>query len=313
MNTLKAALLGTALTALGAGTVFAQTVELPPNAKAGECYARVLVPAQYAERSEKVLVSPASKKIETTEAQFDVVEKRVLVEEASEKLEVVPAVFEMVEETVIVKEASENLVSVPASFTTVEEKVLVKPAYTTWKKGRGPIEQIDSATGEIMCLIEVPAEYKTVKKRVLQAPATTKKESMPAVTKTIKVKKMVQPPKTRTITIPAKYETVSVRKLVSPAREVVTEIPAEYSTVTKSSKISDGRVEWRSILCETNVGVGIVTRIQRALQSKGYNPGKIDGVLGGSTMLAIDRYQRASGLATGQLTMQTIKALGVSL
>lgn len=313
MRILKAALLGTALTALGAGVTFAQTVELPPNAKPGECYARVLVPAQYAERTEKVLVRPASKKIETVSAKYNLVEKRVLVEEAHEKLEIIPAKFGWVEETVVVKEASEKLVSVPASFTTVEEKVLIKPAYTTWKKGRGPIEEIDSATGEIMCLVEVPAEYETVKKRVLQSPASTKKEVIPAVTKTLKVKKMVEPPKTRKITIPAKYETVSVRKLVSPAREIVTEIPAEYSTVTKSAKVSDGRVEWRSILCETNVGKNIVTRIQRALQSKGYNPGKIDGVLGGDTMDAVDRYQRASGQATGQLTIQTIKSLGVVL
>jgi len=313
MKSLKIALIGTALTALGAGAAAAQTAELPPNPVAGACYARVLVPAQYAERTERVLVRPASKKIETTDAKYTEIEKRVLVEEASEKLEIIPAKYDWVEATVVIKEASEKLVSVPAKFTEVEEKVLVKPAYSTWQKSCGPIEKIDSATGETMCLIEEPAEYKTVKKQVLQTPASTKKEKIPAVTKTIKVKKMVEPPKTRKITIPAKYETIKIRKLMTPAREIVTEIPAEYSTVTKRTKVSTGRVEWRTILCGSNFDAGVIKNIQRALKAKGYNPGTIDGVLGAGTLRAIRRYQRANGQATGNLTIETIKSLGVTL
>lgn len=50
-------------------------------------------------------------------------------------------------------------------FEWVEERVLVKPARKEWKPGRGEVERVDNATGEIMCLVEVPAEYKTVRKR----------------------------------------------------------------------------------------------------------------------------------------------------
>ena len=56
------------------------------------------------------------------------------------------------------KAASTRLETVPAQYETVTEEVLVRPAYTTWKKGTGPIQRIDQATGEIMCLVEVPAE-----------------------------------------------------------------------------------------------------------------------------------------------------------
>lgn len=38
------------------------------------------------------------------------------------------------------------------------------------EKGRGPVEKLDQATGEIMCLVEVPAEYRTVTKRVQVSP-----------------------------------------------------------------------------------------------------------------------------------------------
>ncbi|MCB1751997.1 MAG: hypothetical protein KDI74_09760 [Gammaproteobacteria bacterium] len=63
------------------------------------------------------------------------------------------------------------------------EKVLVKPAYTTWKSGRGRIERVDNASGEIMCPVEVPAEYRTVTKRVMKSGPSTRKETIPAALK----------------------------------------------------------------------------------------------------------------------------------
>jgi hypothetical protein len=49
----------------------------------------------------------------------------------------------------------------------------VKPATMVWKKGRGPIQRVDDATGEIMCLVEEPAVYKDVTRTVVKTPATT--------------------------------------------------------------------------------------------------------------------------------------------
>ena len=54
-----------------------------------------------------------------------------------------------------------------------------------------------------------------------------------------------------------------------------------------------------------------VAEIQRALRSAGYNPGRIDGVYGRQTKDAVARYQRAKGLPTGGLTMDTLRRLGV--
>ena len=58
---------------------------------------------------------------------------------------------------------------------------------------------------------------------------------------------------------------------------------------------------------------GTVQKVQRALLSAGYTPGPIDGVLGSQTMAAVDTFQRAKGLATGGLTFDTLKQLGVSV
>lgn len=432
---------------------------LPANARPGECYAKVMVPAQYKTVEEKVLIAEASEKIEVIPAKYEMTEVKVPVQQESEKLVAVPAKyetveekieiepartvwrygpgakakdisdrdltmalavglpaeakpgqcydefyqeakfetktekllktaaaeeittsepqFEWVEEKVLVKEASEKIVEIPAEYEEVTEQVLESPAYTTWKKGRGLNEKIDNATGEIMCLIEVPAKYTEITKSVLKTPATTKKIEIPAEYNTVRVQKLVKPSaenrkpieaeyqtvekrmkvsdakvtwslsgmagegeatgrtfclaevpaKYRTISkqvvkepasikkvaVPATYKTIKLKKLVAPATEKRIPIPARHKLVSKQSKVSDARLEWRQVLCETNTTRDLVMQIQNGLQKAGYNPGPADGVLGGATMSAIDAYQRKNSLPTGGLTIQVIEKLGIQL
>ncbi len=249
----------------------------PPNARPGECYARVFVPPTYKTETVKVLKSDATERIETTPARYEWMEERVLVQKPSEKLEVVPATYEWVEERVLVRPASTHTEVVPAVYDTVTERVIDTPAHTVWKKGRGPLERIDHATGEIMCLVEVPATYKTVTKRVLKHSATTRTVEVPPEYKMVKKRLMKTPPTTRAIKVPAKYQTVKVRKLVAPGKTRSVPIPAEYQWVSKQVKVSEGRVAWRSVLCETNTTPRAVESIQKALLRAGYDPGQIDG------------------------------------
>lgn len=325
-------------------------------AQPGMCYHEHYRPAEYATESTQIEVSPASVKVAATPAQYRYVEKRILVADASYKVR-----------------------NIPAEYGWEEEKVVDKPAHTVWKKGTGPIQKIDEATGEIMCLVEVPATYKTIRKRVLKAPARTERVEVPAQYKTVKVReltapagevktevpaqyktvnvtkqvsgptfvwhevhnmeepastrtgakiclteqpaqyktvtrKVVKTPATsRTIDIPAEYKTVKVRKLATEPQEVRTPVPAEYKTVTTKELEADGHMQWRSILCETNMTVSRISSIQQALQTAGYNPGRIDGVIGKDTMRAINAFQRDKSLPVDKyINLDTLKALGVS-
>ena len=271
------------------------------------------MPATYQTATEQVLKSEASERIEVSPARYEWVEERVLLREESVHVEVVPATYKSVTETVMVQPESEIVEIVPAVYGTETEQDLVKPAYTTWKKGRGPMERIDEATGEIMCLVEIPAEYKSVSRQVLKTPATTRSISVPAEYKTITRQAVDTSATTRSVKIPAEYGTVKVRKLVEATKERRIAIPAVYQTVSKTEQISEGHLEWRAILCETNTTPGLVTRIQNALAVKGYNPGKIDGVLGHETMQAVNAFQLGNDMVSGQLTMETVEALGVDL
>ncbi len=433
----------------------------PPNAKAGECYAKVIIPAKYKTVEEKVLVQEASNKIKIIPAKYEWVDERVEVTPASEKLvtvpakykkvsevvevkpalrswhvslrknaapvsnellaaaklkgvdienttpgtcykeyytpesyktvteevvvqkettktKVIPAKYEMVEKTIVVKPASKKTITVPATYDYVDEKVLVEKEKTVWKKGKNPATKLDGATGEIMCLVKVPAKYKIIKKKVVKTPATTKVVEIPAETKTIRVKKLISPAKTETVTIPAvkstiekkvlehgpsfswirvgdsverglrytgheiclvetpsvkrkitkvvletpettkkvtidpTYKVVKVKKLVEEAKEIKTPIEAVYKTIQKKEKISEAHQSWERILCQTNMNKDVILQIQNALKAKGYNPGKIDGVLGRDTRIALDKYQRDNSLATGGITYETLNALGVN-
>jgi hypothetical protein len=261
--------------------------------------------------TEQVLKHDASERLETIPAQYEWKEESIMVQAPSEKIEVVPATYEWSEERVLVKPASTKIEVVPPQYETVTEQVLVKPAQTVWKKGTGPLQRIDYATGEIMCLVEEPAVYTTVTKRVLKTPATTRTVDIPAEYTTVKKRVLKTPATTRTIEIPGQYKTMKVRQLIAPEQVQRVPVPAVYETVTKRMQASDGRMEWRTVLCETNASPGLVSRLQQALRGAGYDPGPIDGQLGSKTLEAVEDFQRTKGLARGGVTLETLQALGV--
>lgn len=287
--------------------------DLPPNAKPGECYARVLQPERYETVTEEVQVAPETETIEIDPATYDWAEKEIIIKEASEQLEVIPARYETRTETVVVEPERVEYRVIPAQFDTRVERVKVRDAYTTWKKGTGPFQRIDAATGEIMCLVEVPAEYKEQSVRVMTSPPRTEKVVIPAKSRQIAREVVVQQAQTRRVTVPAVTETVRYQKLVSPPKERRVKIPAVFDTVTRQKMVRSAQLEWAPILCETNVTADFVRRLQTALERQGYYSGPIDGTLGPTTLSAVDAYQRAEGLATGGLTIETVKKLRVLL
>ncbi len=283
----------------------------PPNAEAGKCYARVLTPAKFELKTEKVLASEASERLQVIPAKYTWATKKVLVKEASERIVAVPATYKTIVEKIMVSPASEKLVSVPATYDTVTEKVLVSEAQTVWKKGRGPIEKLDNATCEILCLVKIPAVYKTITKRVLKAPATTKSIPVPAVFKKVTKKVLDQPATTKVVTIPAKYKIVKVRELVEPASVKRTTIPEQYRTVQKKVQISDASLKWQPVLCKSSATKVNIKSVQESLKASGFNPGPIDGIMGWRTKAALNKFQKSNGLSTGALTQETLSALGL--
>lgn len=287
---------------------------LPPNAKAGQCFARVYTPPTYKKESERVLKAEAYDVVGIVPAVYGVENKTVMTQEATEVLEVIPAVYGWKEEQVLVSPEITELQKIPAVYGFEEDQLLVKPAHSIWKKGSGPITKIDQSTGEIMCLVEVPASYETVKKRILVSAETTKQVVVKeAVYKTVKTRVVEQPAKTTTRTIPAVYDTVAVKKLVKDSATTTTNVPAVYESIQTTVKVDDGFLEWAPILCETNVTGDIIRQLQQTLNNKDYKAGPVDGIYGWRTTNAVRKYQSDNSMAgNGQLTIELVEALELS-
>lgn len=309
-------------------------------------------------------------------ARFTQTEKEILVKEASEEVKITDAKFKDSLETVVVKQASQEKVYHPAEYQTVEETVEIEPAKSVWKKGDGPISRIDNSTGEIMCLVEIPAKFKTFKTTTLKTAARVDLVSVPEETKAVKVSMLATDAVVEKVAVPAEYKkvtmtskasdatftwgaasakapggkftgnqvclksqpaqfenvkkrviaspatvqeekvaavtkTIQVNSVVTEAQEVKTVVPAVYGAVEKRSRVASERLEWRDVLCKTNMTQDINQRIQKALKAKGFYAGPIDGIWGRGTMNGIEAFQKKSGLATGGLTIDALEKLGV--
>ncbi|MEQ8660907.1 MAG: peptidoglycan-binding domain-containing protein, partial [Gammaproteobacteria bacterium] len=160
-----------------------------------------------------------------------------------------------------------------------------------WHEIHDTTEPRETRTGRQVCLVEEPARYETIERRVVETPAQT-----------------------RSVEIPAVYDTVKVTRLVTPARTERIEIPTVYDTVTRHEIDDAGYMEWRAILCETNMTSTTIMDIQRRLRAAGFDPGPIDGVIGAQTMNAVNRFQQARELPVDRyLNIDTLRALDVSI
>jgi len=283
----------------------------PPNAKPGECYAKVLIPAQYETKTEKKLLQDRVEKISVTDPKLKEVQYKILDKAESFKYVFKPATYKCVMNKVMVEPEKVTYKVVPATFKIKEEKVLVSPAHQVWKKGTGPITKLDNNTGEIMCLVEVPAQYKTVKTKVVDQPAHVEKIVKPAVYKNFKAQVVDKEASYEKVVIPAKYKAITVKELAEEAKINKDVEEEKYQTVEKRYLVKPEELKWQRILCETNTTHDVIKKVQKALKERGYDPGPIDGIFGAQTQKALNAFQKDNGLSQGALTLEALEALGI--
>ncbi len=313
----------------------ASSAGYPPNARAGQCFSRVLIPEITMTSAEEVIDQPVATEIRVIPATYDFVDQQIMIKEQSVRYTVVPATYATTTEQVLVQPELREVKVIPAVYESVSEEILIRPAYTTWKPGAGLIgggagagyrtgpdgriygpdgkalSTLVQPTGEILCKVEVPPKYKTVtRKRLVQAESTDVIITQ-AKYNSISKEVVAEPPRVDEMIIPAEYRSIQVRREVTPSRQETITIPATYKTIEKISIVSGGNLEWREVICDTNSTPALISQVQAALSRAGHNPGRSDGIFGMSTLRAMESYQRANGLIVGQLTMETMDALGI--
>ncbi len=293
-----------------------------------------VVPASFTSSKKEIVIKPKSNKYLTKPVTFKTVQEKVLIEPAKsvwkkgeglvQKIDNVtgeimcrveiPAVYKEFSKQVVEKapvatlipvaqatksfdislleqDAQEVREPVPATFETVEVfKTLGEPTYSWAADAPGDDAQMGEHTGKVVCLKETLPVVKKFEQTLVKTPGRFEAKEVEAV-----------------------YEDVTVQKLVSDAVITRTPIPAKSQTFTKTIKTADARLEWRPVLCETNVSTDAISSIQKALGERGYEMGKTPGVIDQDMFNALEQFQKDENLAQGGLTLSTIKALGLEL
>ena len=290
----------------------ANTIPQMPDARPGECFALSKTPEKFSTRQQEYELRAASERIETTPPRYELVNEQYVVREAYERMEVIPAAFRTVTEQVEVAPPSTRYITSEPIYETVTERVLEQPARTVWKRGNGPIQRIDNATGDILCLVEEPAVYKTIQRRVLRQAADVREVPVPGQTALVSKQVIDRPAEVRRVVVPEQLGTRTVRRLADPGSARRIQIPAQTGTTTVRELVEPSRLEWRPVLCETNMTPDVIRRVQQALMDNGFNPGPATGRLNRETIDALNAYQRAKNLPEDRyLNMETVRALGV--
>ncbi len=276
---------------------------LPPSSNAGECYARVEVPAQYSTGSEQVLVEEGYSTVEVAQPTLAQRQESVMVKEPSVRYRVTQPSYRSVTEQMLVRPAYDKLTVSAPQFSTVTETVQTSAPRLVWKRGNpgklaaqgytihstadgGRFGQGYSNTQqylagggdkcgptcEIWCLVEEPGEQVEFNRKVMTSPGQVRRQSVPAKYKTIHKQVVSNPGGVEEIPVPAEYRTVMVEDVVDPGGERVVNVPPKFAEVATKTLVAPSRYEWRRVLCAPGTG-SIKSSADYAAPSTGYSVG----------------------------------------
>lgn len=185
-----------------------------PEAKAGECYVKALVPAAYRQESLTEIVKEASETFTVLPATFNSDTENLLIKDASTEITVTEPVYKSNDYEIVVAEATREFVR-----DSADGKVGASPGLLFDLEASG-FDMDAAEAGQCFYEHYKPATVETSVEKALVTEATEKLEVVPAVYRDEERNVLVKPASTRILTFPAEYKTVEERLLVEPAKTV---------------------------------------------------------------------------------------------
>jgi hypothetical protein len=143
----------------------------------------------------------------------------------------------------------------------------------------------------IICKVQTPGKEVTVTRYVLKTPA--------------KCKTIYHPPVYATVKVPV-YELVQNATCnCTPGKPITAEVTDRYM-------VEGPKVIWDAVLCDINLKPEEIKLIQQKLKELGYYNGPINGLLDEKTMEAVVKFQVDHNLPAGNISIQTLEALGLN-
>lgn len=268
-------------------------------APTGELLCLVEVPAEYKIITKTVLRTPA-RTVEVPVPPVTKIITRTVVDVPAhvEKREV-PPVYDKIQITILVRPERVDSITIPATYKVIEKKKLVGGGKLEWREvicddklvGPLPANAINCSDAGGSC---------TPPPVVYQPP--------PHMTSSYGTKGGYET--TTTYTKPPAY--------VPPPAYAPPPRPYKGTTVTHSYDGERGNTgaaaaaPTAAAQAQGQAGAGnMIARMQQALQARGYYAGQIDGLYTQTTSEALLRFQKDNKMASGQLTLETARALGI--
>ena len=308
--------------------------QLPGQARPGQCFGRVLIPATYRNEAVSVVTSEAYEQVQVSDPVFRADQTSVSTSDAYKRYEVSEPTFRTENQSIVTRPAHERLVASPAILGTRSETILIREPRLVWRAGSNlsGVRRMDSATGEIFCLVEEAAVTQTVTRTVQTQPARISRQAVPAQTTTIQRRVLATPASVREVNVPGTFQNVTVHTLINEAGERRSTTPEQRGTVNRQILVTPERYDWVEVACDTTptsrthspanpTARSTMTRptevvalrdVQSALRAKGFYTGPIDGILGSNTARALRHFQRQNGISSNELlSSDTLRRLGL--
>ncbi len=288
----------------------------PWPAAPGQCVGQVALPGRAESQPMSVLVAPGGASRRHVPA---VVERRwrlVLVRPGRVERVRTAAVWRTVSTSHVVA-GPRRWVRTADRYDTRTEQVVVAPGHWVWRRRFGrvmsgppqPGQTVVQPTGEILCRIWCPARTESVEKTVLIAPGRA--YAVPTtVRRWVSHRVLVRPAGFVTRRIAPQYRQVAETRLVRPGHVETVRYAPRYGVVEQRRMVGGG-FGWAPVVCGGPLSRPAMARLQASLAAKGYDPGPSDGWGRTETYAALRRFQMDHGMAAGQVTVESARALGV--
>jgi Putative peptidoglycan binding domain len=322
-------------------------INSPANAKPGQCYARVLVPASYvADQTLSVPIEDTYSMPKVAQAQLSApVNRDVIAADAYKMYEVTKPKFAYIDEKITITPQYHKIEVIPPASRQINKTYTIRKPTLVWRRGSdlSSVKRINNATGETYCLVEEYGESVNVPYTTYSAPkAEVRFVTVPEQSIVNRRQIVEKEASVREVYVPAlmnsKYPNVKTQTLISDAQVIGEETKAARTTTIQTQKLqAQEYYTWVQVPCDTQGAVGVpvyfnnsnqgaiippkfeskkttsqvtIIDVQKRLQSLGYYKGPLDGIYGSKTKSAMATFQTKAGLKVdGKPNVESLKAL----
>lgn len=275
-------------------------------APTGELLCLVEVPAEYKVITKTVIKTPARTVEVAVPPVIKTITKTVVDVPAHVEKRDIPPVYDKIQITILVRPERVESIVIPPTYKVIEKKKLVGGGKLEWREiicddkltGPLPANAINCSEAGGSC---TPTYTPPVYVAPPHATSSYGTKGGYESTTTYSAPPPVYAPPPRTVYKAAPMVTHSYDGERGNAAPAVRAAPTAAAQAQGSSQAQSSQAQ----------AGNMIARMQQALQVRGYYAGPIDGLYTAPTSEALLRFQKDNKMASGQLTLETARALGI--